>query len=641
MAEAKAHGPQCYEDVLTQSFLPPSEREPALARELRRLVWSANPAVARLLVVTAAELRRLEKAVVDEGMRRATMYSMRYLAPGIFGANAKEGDAAPADEGTLPAPAADVADLRPSAAYRAACPLRSRAEVVAQYGDPSEWQVAGRGTTKAVYYARCATPVRLADGSYTGGLVAVAVAECTDRARLELCNLCWVRDHVAGDGVGAGRCALPIDAWTMAEDLALPGRAPPGPARAARAADPDAPDAGDQGESGPTHLYLVFPACLSLLKLIQSGVTRRWGRDQFASVALQMLEPLAVLQRHSAVHRDIKPENTLLLPQADPAPWAAAAAALARYRRFRTRHLTRAAKGAHEAPGPVRVLLADWAYLRVRDDLEYAGADCNDRPILGTLGYQHFAVLTSKYFGWPWHARASDPSNARTRDVFAVGMTLAVAAVGQYLSDVEPRPSPATLDWLGRFVQEGAYVAGKPARAAAAKEVAGQWLHLHALEQLRGASILDHLPPAVAEEIASICTTSPVRRLLLERLGRPLCELTLAMLSAELTAEEALQDPALEEARRAAAADDLAGASLAAALATAVREGLPEALQDLVALAVVEFWGVCSRLPMATYATRALSPLVRLSRLDQLGCRALELTGVRVEDLYQRKAALA
>lgn len=265
-------------------------------------------------------------------------------------------------------------------------------------------------------------------------------------------------------------------------------------------------------------------------------------------------------------------------------------------------------------------------------------------------------------------APRSDPSNARTRDVFAVGMTLAVAAVGRYLADLNPKPSEAALACVAQFVADNAYVAGTGAKAIAAREVAAQWLHLHSLDQLRAAAVLRDMPPRVAAELAQLCAQSQVeprslhpargsdpqtrprrlhhplgrlpraqvRALLVQRLGGPLCELTLRMLSADVTAEEALGHPALANARE--GADPLEAKR---SISAAVRDAIPDALQELLALAVVELWGVCSRLPMAAFATRALSPLVRISRLDQLGCRALELTGVSVEGLLERTAGVA
>lgn len=288
--------------------------------------------------------------------------------------------------------------------------------------------------TQDVYYAHCRTPIALPDGSTRRGLVAIAVGRQSERMRLELEHLQWVRDTLAGDARAAGRITLPLDMWEMdgppivlpaagASSSSLSARADEGTAGAATggvAATPAAVGKARGGEVGPrapspTRLvYVVFPAGLSLLKLMQRGVTARWSERHFASLAYEMLLPLSALCEHGAAHRDVKPENTLLLPPLDApargrggrrrasvpllrAPAPATASALV--------PLASAASGAAPLPSRLRLLLADWSTLRVQEKEEYDCADPSDRPLLGTAGYQHFSFFTSAYLGPPWHPK--------------------------------------------------------------------------------------------------------------------------------------------------------------------------------------------------------------------------------------------
>jgi len=255
-------------------------------------------------------------------------------------------------------------------------------------------------------------------------------------------------------------------------------------------------------------VYVVFPAGLSLLKLVQRGVTARWSKSHFVSLAFEMLQPLAALREHGAAHRDIKPENTLLLPpSADPS------------RRVRAKRVEGAsgallrlgyAKGDARLAERLRVLLADWSTLRVMDDEEYSYRDPSDLPLLGTPGYQHFSFFTSPYLGLPWHPKQWDPSNVESRDSFAVGMTLAVCALGSYLGDAEPQPSSSVLRCVRRFVRSNAYFAGEAAREVAVCEVAAQWLHLHSFEQIDASRVLEGLSARDVAEFRWLCENSTV-----------------------------------------------------------------------------------------------------------------------------------
>jgi len=247
-----------------------------------------------------------------------------------------------------------------------------------------------------------------------------------------------------------------------------------------------------------------------------------------------------------------------------------------------------------------------------------------------------------------------------------------VSALGAYLCDVQPRPTPSALRCVRRFVRSNAYAAGEAAREIAVREVTAQWLHLHAVEQLRAAHVFDGLSPCERREIELLCCTSTVREELRRRLGPALCELTLQLLSGDMTAAHALEHAAFRELREAerlaALAEEAARAAhhersarrsgrqrpsdvlppVGCALVAAgeagadgrykggLKQALPDALAELLGIAVLEVVTVtaavcstvCTRVPMAGLAVRAVAPLARRAGLPTLGCRALELTGV-------------
>ena len=545
-----------FEDVLLQAFLPVSHRSPALAVHFRRLVSDVHCARAnhtaldRLIELVLDELRRVERALSEGSVKRLVAMAPRRLLtslPIAFLSHAcgAEGPAREARGRLLPARAA--CDARPSGplgaregapgaacaprsstTHRAACPLRrSREEVIAQYGDPCEWQLAGRGSSKVrapraaawrigarlarrahasdtarvvcapllrcrlphvihrrgvrrgqslnawpptpispicfhlppaltrvrpqdVYYAECRTPITLSDGSTRAGLVAIAVGRDCDRMRAELRHLGWVDETLRADARAAGRITLPLDSWEMdGPPIASPlFAASPATANADESAlAPPLNDGvtdGARADPSARFLAVVFPAGLSLLKLVQRGVTARWSEAHFASLAYEMLLPLCALCEHGAAHRDIKPENTLLLPPLVPLELGAQSRACgargaARVQRAAGRPHTasgaeRARSAAAHAPAAaadapprqpvVRVQIADWSTLRVNERDEYGGRSPADKPLLGTAGYQHFSFFTSAYLGPPWHpkqwcARPARPARPPARPVGA------------------------------------------------------------------------------------------------------------------------------------------------------------------------------------------------------------------------------
>ncbi|KAJ1637785.1 hypothetical protein T492DRAFT_278604 [Pavlovales sp. CCMP2436] len=174
-----------YEDVLVETFLPLAQRSPALAAHVHRLVYAhvtADPgrhdALDHLLALIVDELRRLERTLSKESRKcvlaltPACLLSrlpLRFLAmPPAFAPVTDKLRAPAAADADGGAPSADQlapgessptrkpsSAARPSGAHRAAWPpRRSRADVIAQYGEPSEWQMAGRGSSKVA----CALP---------------------------------------------------------------------------------------------------------------------------------------------------------------------------------------------------------------------------------------------------------------------------------------------------------------------------------------------------------------------------------------------------------------------------------------------------------------------------------------------------
>lgn len=331
-------------------------------------------------------------------------------------------------------------------------------------------------------------------------------------------------------------------------------------------------------------------------------------------------------------------------------------------------------------------------------------------------------------------------------------MTVTVCALGSYLCDAAPRPSAAVLRRIRQFVRHNAYASGEAAQEVAAREVAAQWLHLHAFEQLSASRVLDGLSAHEIAEFRWLCHTSEVRAgmaraaarrqlraqamracargvslrapffrppqvraELVQRLGAPLCALTLQLLSGNASAALALEHAAFTELREAderpaprsaEARQTLAGKRLRRAGARprllagaygrcdwgggragcgcgydgSFREALPEALAELLGIAVIEVVTVtaavcstvraqpipsrdacarvqlpsgalrqaltaralrpaarmpqvCTRVPLAGVAARAIAPFARRAGLDTLGCRALELTGVSLREV--------
>lgn len=175
-----------FEDVLLQAFLPISQRSPALAAHFRRLVCDVQSntvtrrhgALDRLLFLVLDELRRLERTLTEESSKRLVALTPRRLLKSlstaflnssrpaeVTGGPSAELESKPSraveHASDSPRPAGQLAlhvggvarskaiSPRPSAAHRVACPVRrSREDVVSQYGEPSEWQLAGRGSSK-------------------------------------------------------------------------------------------------------------------------------------------------------------------------------------------------------------------------------------------------------------------------------------------------------------------------------------------------------------------------------------------------------------------------------------------------------------------------------------------------------------
>lgn len=166
-----------FEDVLLQAFLPSSHRSPALATQFRRLVCEAQSGpvrqhgvLDRLFFLALHELRSLEGALAEESAKRLRALAPRRLLgnlPGLLFQRSRRAQAAGEGEAERSSTCAVAAHasgqlaphaggaprsstaMRRAASRRVARPLRrSREEVVAQYGEPSGWQLAGRGSSK-------------------------------------------------------------------------------------------------------------------------------------------------------------------------------------------------------------------------------------------------------------------------------------------------------------------------------------------------------------------------------------------------------------------------------------------------------------------------------------------------------------